>query len=44
VASSTSLNAIVRASVGQGFLAVLKEDEQREFPLIFRRGQLLDRT
>jgi hypothetical protein len=40
VVSSTSLNAI--ASVGQGFLAILKEDQEREFPLIFRRGELLD--
>jgi len=31
----TSLNPIVRASIGQGFLAVLKEDQEREFPLVF---------
>jgi hypothetical protein len=42
VASSTSLNAVVRASVGQGFMAILKADQGREFPLIFRRGELLD--
>ncbi len=42
VASSTSLNAVIRASAGQGFMAVLKADQEREFPLIFRRGELLD--
>jgi hypothetical protein len=42
VASSTSLNAIVRASAGQGFMAILKADQEREFPLIFRRGELLE--
>ena len=42
VASSTSLNAIVRASVGQGFIAILKADQEREFPLIFKRGELTD--
>jgi hypothetical protein len=31
VASSTSLNAVVRASAGQGFIAILKADEEREF-------------
>jgi hypothetical protein len=42
IASSDSLNAVVRASVGQRFMAVLKADQEREFPLIFRRGELLD--
>jgi hypothetical protein len=42
VASSKELNAIVRASAGQGFIAILKADQEREFPLIFRRGELLD--
>ena|ERR1700682_3658255 len=42
VASADGLNAIVRASAGQGFIAVLKADQEREFPLIFRRGELLD--
>jgi hypothetical protein len=42
VASSTSLNAVVRASVGQGFIVVLKADPERDFPLIFRRGELLE--
>jgi hypothetical protein len=42
VASSTSLNAVVRASVGQGFMAILQADQEREFPLIFKRGELLD--
>jgi hypothetical protein len=42
VASSTSLNAIVRASAGQGFMAILKADQEREFPLIVRRGELLE--
>jgi hypothetical protein len=37
VASSTSLNAVVRASAGQGFMAILKADQEREFPLIFKR-------
>jgi len=41
VASSSSLDAVVRASVGQGFMAVLKADQERTFPLIFRRGELL---
>jgi hypothetical protein len=42
VASSASLNAVVRASAGQGFMAILKANQEREFPLIFRRGELLD--
>lgn len=42
VASGDALNAIVRASAGQGFIAVFKADQEREFPLIFRRGELLD--
>jgi hypothetical protein len=42
VASSQSLNATVRASAGQGFMAILKAAQEREFPLIFRRGELLD--
>jgi hypothetical protein len=42
VASSTSLYAIAHASVGQGFLAILKADQEREFPLVFNRGDLLD--
>jgi hypothetical protein len=42
VASSDSLNAIVRASAGMGFMAILKADQEREFPLIFRRGKLLN--
>lgn len=42
VASSPSLNDIGSASIGQSFVAVLKEDQEREFPLIFRRGELLE--
>jgi hypothetical protein len=42
VASSESINAIVRASVGQGFMAILKADQARDFPLIFKRGELVD--
>jgi hypothetical protein len=44
VASDTSLNAVVRASVGEGFMAILKADQEREFPLIFRRGELLEKN
>src|SRR5258707_9336560 len=43
VASSTSLDAIVTASIGDGFIAILKMDQEREFPLIFKRGELLDK-
>lgn len=42
VAFSTSLNAVVRASAGQGFMAILKADQEREFPLIFKRSELLE--
>ena len=42
VASSSSMNAVVRASAGQSFIAILKADQEREFPLIFRRGELLE--
>jgi hypothetical protein len=42
VASDTSLNAVVSASVGQGFMAILKADQERQFPLIFKRGELLE--
>jgi hypothetical protein len=41
-ASSTSLNAVVTASIGDSFTAILKADQEREFPLIFKRGELLD--
>ena len=34
VASGTLINAVARASFGQGFMAVLKVDQEREFPLI----------
>jgi hypothetical protein len=42
VASSSSLNAVFTASYGDGFIAILKADQEREFPLIFNRGALLD--
>jgi len=42
VASGTTLNAIAAASVGDGFIAILKADQEREFPLVFNRGELLD--
>jgi len=42
VASSTSLNAMVSASIGDGFIAVLKMNQEREFPLVFNRSELLD--
>jgi hypothetical protein len=35
VASGTTLNAIVAASIRDGFIAILKADQEREFPLIF---------
>jgi hypothetical protein len=35
VASSTSLNAVVRASSGQGFMAILKADQGESFHLFF---------
>src|SRR5260370_456882 len=34
VASSASLDAIAAASIGDGFLAILKADQERRFPLI----------
>jgi hypothetical protein len=43
VASSESLNAIVAATVGDSFVAILKTDEEREFPLIFKRSELLEK-
>jgi len=42
VASGTALNAIAAASIGDGFVAILKADQEREFPLVFNRGELLD--
>jgi hypothetical protein len=42
VASDTWLRDVIRASAGQGFRAILKVDQEREFPLIFRRGELLE--
>jgi hypothetical protein len=42
VASGTGLNAIAAASIGDGFLAILKADQEREFPLLFGRSELLD--
>ena len=42
VASSTAINAIGAATIGDSFIAVLKADQEREFPLLFNRGELLD--
>jgi hypothetical protein len=42
VASGTALNAIGDASIGRGLIAILKADQEREFPLMFRRGELMD--
>ena len=42
VASGTTPNAIGFASIGAGFIAILKADQEREFPLMFKRGELLD--
>ena len=42
VASGTTLNAIAAASIGDGFIAILKADQEREFPLVFNRGELLN--
>jgi hypothetical protein len=42
VASGETFNAAVAASYGDSFIAVLKADQEREFPLLFRRGELLD--
>jgi hypothetical protein len=42
VASGTSLNAIAAARIGDHFISILKADEERAFPLIFSRGELLD--
>ena len=42
VASGTGLNAIAAARIGDGFVAILKADQEREFPLIFGRGELMD--
>jgi hypothetical protein len=42
LASGTTLNAIAAASIGDGFIAILKADQERELPLIFNRGELLN--
>jgi hypothetical protein len=42
VSSGETLNAIGDASIGRGFIAVLKADQEREFPLLFKHGELLD--
>jgi hypothetical protein len=42
VASGSALNAIAAATIGDGFVAILKADQEREFPLLFNRGELLD--
>jgi hypothetical protein len=42
LASGTTLNAIAAASIGDGFIAILKADQEREFPLIFNRDELLN--
>jgi hypothetical protein len=42
VASGTTPNAIAEASIGDSFIAILKADQEREFPLMLRRGELLD--
>ena len=43
VASGASLDATVRAAAGQSFVAILKTDEERDFPLSFSRGELMDK-
>jgi hypothetical protein len=42
VASSESLNAIASASAGDAFMASLKSDQERKFPLVCRRSELLE--
>jgi hypothetical protein len=42
-ASGDSLDATVRAAAGQSFVAILKTDEERGFPLSFSRGELMDK-
>jgi hypothetical protein len=42
VAAGTTLNAIGAATIGDSFVAILKADQEREFPLLFKRGELLD--
>ena len=42
VASGTGLNAMSAASAGYSFVAILKADQEREFPLVFKRIELLD--
>ena len=41
--SGDTPNAIAAASIGDSFIAILKADQQRDFPLLFRRGELLEK-
>jgi hypothetical protein len=43
VAANDSIRGVVAAAAGNGFAAVLKPEEDRGFPIIFRKGELVDR-
>lgn len=42
VAYGDDVHAIVAATIGDSFAAVLPPNEERRFPLIFRRGELFE--
>ena len=43
VAADDSLRGVFNADAGNGFAAILKPEEDRGFPIIFRKGELVDR-
>jgi hypothetical protein len=43
VAANDSIRGVVAAATGNGFAVVLKPEEDRGFPIIFRKGELVDR-
>jgi hypothetical protein len=42
VASDGSVGGISRAAIGKSFAALLSANTEREFPLVFRRGELVE--
>jgi hypothetical protein len=43
VASDDSIRGVVTAAAGSGFMAILKPEEDREFPVIFKKGELAEK-
>ncbi|MGY4605755.1 hypothetical protein ACVW16_004167 [Bradyrhizobium sp. USDA 4474] len=42
VSEDDSIRSIAKAAIGDSFVALLRTEEESQFPIIFRRGELFD--